>query len=780
MTTMTKLKKTAIALGGCISFLAVLFFSCEKIPEYCGDGHSLNPATQFCFGGETYDKCAGEVYDPANQECDDNVLKDRCPGSNVFFNPVTEFCFDGEKYGKCVGEEFNPGNQICEDNILKTRCGSGSSYFSPEEEFCVGSTVHPKCDGAEYNPANQICVDNNTIRTICEGGRTVPIGTPCDGYILTTTAAPANGGTIDRNPNALNYAPGTLIGVTATPVDGYTFSGWSGASTSTTPTIVVTMDDDRSLVAIFAPISLPDGPYTLMTTVIPYSGSGTILLNPPNSAGLPAGTYTLGTQVTVTATAAPHYRFIDWAGASSSTLSDATIIMDGNKMLIANFEPITYTLTTDVNHVGGGSVERIPSLTSYNVGAQVNMTATESSGFRFVDWTVISGTATLSSTDSRTTTVSMLSDAAVRANFVRIFTLTVNPGTGGTATGGGTFDDGTNAPITATPNTGYRFNGWTPATGAGIANPSDTSTTVLMTANKIVTANFQQITYTLTINRSPTTGGTVTPVTDDSHPAGTPISITATPAQNHTFTNWTVTGSGATIDNANSAMTTVALTANATITANFRIDPFNPNISYGTFTDSRDQINYRTVKIGTQTWMAENLNFDTTGSRCYGDPTGGDRQNTCGTYGRLYDWVTAMGLPSSCNSTTCNTMISVKHRGICPAGWHVPSYAGWDTLINYVGGQQVAGKILKATSVWEHGMTTTHVGTDEYGFSALPGGEGNGGNFFSVGYYGNWWYATEHNAGSAREQYISSYHSFVSRGTNSKEYLFSLRCLRDD
>src|SRR5215469_10890371 len=94
---------------------------------------------------------------------------------------------------------------------------------------------------------------------------------------------------------------------------------------------------------------------------------------------------------------------------------------------------------------------------------------------------------------------------------------------------------------------------------------------------------------------------------------------------------------------------------------------FNPAITYGSFTDSRDSKTYRTVVIGTQTWMAENLNYNATGSKCYNDST-----QYCDLYGRLYDWTTAMAGVSSSSANPSGVL------GICPVGWHLPSDAEWN------------------------------------------------------------------------------------------------------
>jgi len=125
-----------------------------------------------------------------------------------------------------------------------------------------------------------------------------------------------------------------------------------------------------------------------------------------------------------------------------------------------------------------------------------------------------------------------------------------------------------------------------------------------------------------------------------------------------------------------------------------------------------------TVKIGNQTWMARNLDRATTNSVCYNNSA-----DSCAKYGRLYNWNDA--------------------KTACPSGWHLPTNAEWDALMTAVGGSSTAGRKLKSTSGWYNNGN----GTDDYGFSALPGGHGNSdGNFDYAGYYGYWWSATEDSA----------------------------------
>jgi len=185
------------------------------------------------------------------------------------------------------------------------------------------------------------------------------------------------------------------------------------------------------------------------------------------------------------------------------------------------------------------------------------------------------------------------------------------------------------------------------------------------------------------------------------------------------------------------------------------------------------------VPIGTQTWQKCNLNVEATGtgvatnSKCYNN-----NPSNCVKYGRLYDWATAMALPESCNSSSCLDKInSPHHRGICPQGWHIPSDADWDVLMTAIGDFSTAGTKLKATSGWNsYGGIA---GTDNFGFSALPGSYvRSNGNFGDVG-EGRWWSASEYDANFAYDRVMRYYNEIVSYGNYAKIGLFSVRCLQD-
>ncbi len=169
------------------------------------------------------------------------------------------------------------------------------------------------------------------------------------------------------------------------------------------------------------------------------------------------------------------------------------------------------------------------------------------------------------------------------------------------------------------------------------------------------------------------------------------------------------------------------------------------------FIDSRDGKNYKTVKIGEQVWMAENLNYDASASKCYDhEPV------NCEKYGRLYNWETAIAA--------------------CPKGWHLPSKSEWEELDKTVGGIEVAGKTLKAKSGWYNNGN----GTDEFGFSALPGGLGHpGGSFLNAGYLGSWWSASEYDANFAYYRGMECNYENAIWHLDVKSYLLNVRCVQD-
>jgi uncharacterized protein (TIGR02145 family) len=204
---------------------------------------------------------------------------------------------------------------------------------------------------------------------------------------------------------------------------------------------------------------------------------------------------------------------------------------------------------------------------------------------------------------------------------------------------------------------------------------------------------------------------------------------------------------------------------------------FNSSVSYGSMTDQDDNV-YKTVTIGTQTWMAENLRTTTyndgtaipnvtdndswvtsTGAYCnYNNTTSSD---TIATYGRLYNWYT------------------INTGKLAPKGWHVPTDAEWTTLTTYLGGESVSGGKLKETGT-THWISPNTGAANETGFTALPGGyRFNDGAFYGIGSFDSWWSTTEYNATLAWYRLMYFNDSDVLRDYYDKKVGMSVRCVKD-
>jgi uncharacterized protein (TIGR02145 family) len=179
-------------------------------------------------------------------------------------------------------------------------------------------------------------------------------------------------------------------------------------------------------------------------------------------------------------------------------------------------------------------------------------------------------------------------------------------------------------------------------------------------------------------------------------------------------------------------------------------NPVTPNNNGGGSFSYNGQT-YKTVKIGSQTWMAENLNYATDSSWCLEN----DEHNcTNKGKGRLYTWEMAMI--------------------VCPSGWHLPSSGEWDDLVYFVGGVSGSGKKLKTTTGWDSNGN----GTDEFGFAAVPTGERVGSGFGNLE-HAYWWTSSENDDAKAYYQRMYNYSNDMGRSYETKRNGHAVRCLKD-
>jgi len=306
---------------------------------------------------------------------------------------------------------------------------------------------------------------------------------------------------------------------------------------------------------------------------------------------------------------------------------------------------------------------------------------------------------------------------------------------------------------------GYTFSGWY----TGKTDGDKISVGYVFSANATIYAQWMATTYTIGYDLA---GGAVSPDNPASYNIETASFTLNEPTRSgYIFNGWT--GSNGAMPQTSVSVDKGSM-GNRNYTANWG--------DTGSFVDVRDVQRYKKVKIGGQWWMAENLNYNTFldtwsdetwwYSWCYGEDvydhmqTNGEVQANGNKYGRLYNW---------------NTAVTV-----CPEGWRLPTNAEWDALVTAVGISS-AGTKLKSSNYWNY-YSDNYIGTDDYGFSALPGGfrKYSDGSFYSAGNQGYWWTATEDDDGLAYGRVMLYNFDIVGEVSDGdKGNGFSVRCVAD-
>ncbi|MFY9116965.1 MAG: FISUMP domain-containing protein [Bacteroidales bacterium] len=220
-------------------------------------------------------------------------------------------------------------------------------------------------------------------------------------------------------------------------------------------------------------------------------------------------------------------------------------------------------------------------------------------------------------------------------------------------------------------------------------------------------------------------------------------------------------------------------------------DNSDGSIVYGSLTDQRDGMKYKTVIIGQQEWMAENLRYlpsvhkpsdgNTTGSFYYvfgyegTDVAKAKNSDNYKTYGVLYNWPAAMAGAETSKANPSGV------QGVCPKGWHLPSDAEWTQIADYLGGDLVAGAKMKESGT-DHWNFPNEDASNSSGFTALPGGcRYEVEPFNSLGKYGYWWSSTEfvENENYAWAWMLGYDFNYITSSCNFKDFGYSVRCVRD-
>jgi hypothetical protein len=361
-------------------------------------------------------------------------------------------------------------------------------------------------------------------------------------YQMNITSSPDGGGVVTSTtgtdpakPSASPYKEGTVVTLTAVPSEGYRFLGWEGDAAGDTSSVVVTMDTVKNITARFIAL------YALNVSSEPANGGS---VSPAD------GIYDDGSTATITASPASGYRFDGFSGDAAGDSSTIAVTMDNSKNITAHFV-LQHTLKVLVQPSESGTVTPVSSV--IDEGSDITITAVAGSGYRFTGW---SG---YPDEKSSSLTLTMDADKTITANFIALYSLTTHlqPDNGGTvAPASGIYDAGTEITLKANPSPGFRFDHWVSGPG-GKSN----IVTVKINSNIVATAQFIAL-HNLTISTLPSASGTVSPPAG-AYDEGTPITLTAVPAQGYLFSHWGGDATGS------SNFITITISDDKNVTAEF-------------------------------------------------------------------------------------------------------------------------------------------------------------------------------------------------------------------
>jgi hypothetical protein len=321
---------------------------------------------------------------------------------------------------------------------------------------------------------------------------------------------PSLGGSVGVDPPYETFVLDAPVTLTALPEDGYRFVGWSGDLSGAQNPASLLMDSDKTIGATFVPQFRVD---------LQVASGGSVTLDPPG------GLYDEGSTVTLTALPEEGHGFIGWSGDLSGAQNPATLLIDSDKSVDASF---TTVFRVDVFAASGGSVTLDPPGGLYEEGSTVTLTALPDPDHRFAGWGgALTGPGNPAS-------LVLDGDSVVTAGFVRVFDVSVSSGPGGSVTldpPAGPYDDGSSLTVTAVPDAGHRFGGW-----SGVLSGAGNPAVLVIEADETIAATFVP---QFTLSVTPPIGGYVLVDRPGSlHDVGTPVTLTAFPEEFYSFIGW--------------------------------------------------------------------------------------------------------------------------------------------------------------------------------------------------------------------------------------------------
>ena len=402
----------------------------------------------------------------------------------------------------------NPGDHFAVDNVIMH-----TGEIDWDNPIPVGNAPYTITG---MDPTSNYCVRVKGINADTESGWSNPVfftTAEVETFTITVTANPAAGGNVSGGGT---YMQGASCTLTATANTGYTFTGWSDGVTTNPRTVTVT--EPATYVANFELQS-----FNITVSADPTEG-GTV------SGG---GTYNYGTSVTLTATPAAGYAFINWTKNGSVVSTNATYtfnVTEGGNY-VAHFSQNSYTLTVNYKYADG-STAAASHTESVNYGASYSVTSPTITGYT-PDLAVVTGTMG---------TENVTVDVTYSINSYNI-SASANPTVGGSVNGAGTYNHFETAILTATASMGYTFINWTEN---GTVVSTSPTISFMVEGPRTLVANFQLNSYQITAIANPTVGGTATGTGTYNH--FETCTLVATPNEYYVFTNWTKNGQVVSVD----------------------------------------------------------------------------------------------------------------------------------------------------------------------------------------------------------------------------------------
>ncbi|MGL1936110.1 MAG: discoidin domain-containing protein [Fibrobacterales bacterium] len=389
----------------------------------------------------------------------------------------------------------------------------------------------------------------------------------------------------------------------------------------------------------------------------------------------------------------------------------------------------------------GGTISGASSVSD---GGDVYISHTEKPGYTYGGFRIVTGNAG----NGVDHIYGVFSDVYLEGIFIAdpTHTITYQSSVGGTVSGPSSVVENGTVSLTNSVNAGYTFTGYRIVSGTATLSGNQLSN---VASNITLEGQFASQTFPISyINDG---NGVVTgPATVVYN--GT-VSLASTANTGYVFDRYEIVSGSATLSGDQLINVTSAVTVNGVFTQSS-----SPAVIQGEMTDWRDGKTYKTVTIGTLTWMAENLNFETAMSSCYNDIDA-----NCAITGQFYSW---------------DEVVPTSPR-LCPGGfntWRMPTKDDWNELLTYVAANSNSGtaKSLRSPKRWDWGYG---IGDDTFKFSALPGGAKNG-LWGWAGSIASWWSSTEHDTDEAWRMYINGTRDgHISK--MPKSIRVSVRCVTD-